>query len=48
MQKAAWAYEINGDYEEAIDMHKRIKEEYRNSNEGREADKYIAYLKGKI
>lgn len=48
MQKAAWAYETKGDFEKALDMHKRIKEDFATSNEGRQADKYIAYLSGKI
>lgn len=47
LQKAAWAYESNGDYSKALDMHERIKKEFATSNEGRQADKYIAYLKGK-
>lgn len=47
LQKAAWAYESNGDFDKALDMHERIKKEFAASNEGRQADKYIAYLKGK-
>lgn len=48
LQKAAWGYESNGDYKKALDMHQRIKEEFAASNEGREADKYIALLNGKL
>jgi len=48
LQKAAWAYESQGDFDEALDMHERIKREFPKSNEGRQAEKYIAYLKGKI
>lgn len=48
LQKAAWAYESNGNFDKALDMHKRIKKEFATSNEGREADKYIAYLSGKL
>jgi len=48
LQKAAWAYESKGDFDEALDMHERIKKDFAKSNEGRQADKYIAYLKGKI
>lgn len=48
LQKAAWAYESKGDFDKALDMHERIKKDFAKSNEGRQADKYIAYLKGKI
>lgn len=48
LQKAAWAYETKGDFKKALDMHERIKEEFASSNEGRQAEKYISYLKGKL
>jgi len=47
LQKAAWAYESKGDYSKAISIHKRIEKEFANSNEGREAKKYIAALEKK-
>ena len=47
LQKAAWAYESKGDYAKAINLHKRIEKEFANSNEGREAKKYIAALEKK-
>jgi len=41
--KAGMAYEELGNYEKALSLYKRIKEEFPRSNEGREIDKYIAY-----
>lgn len=43
--KAAWAYEELGDYKAAIEMYEKIKRNHPESNEGREADKYIAKAK---
>ncbi|HEX4888446.1 MAG TPA: tetratricopeptide repeat protein [Luteibaculaceae bacterium] len=42
LQKAALAYEKLGKYDEAIKAYTRIKEEFPNSAEGREVEKYIA------
>ncbi len=47
LQKAAWAYESKGDYKQALSLHERISKEFANSNEGRQAEKYIAALKEK-
>lgn len=44
LMKAAWANEELGDYEEAIELYKRLKKEYPNSIQAREVDKYIARL----
>ncbi len=48
LKKAAMAYEELGNYEKAISIYKKIKENYSRSNEGREADKYIAYAEGQM
>ncbi len=48
LQKAAWAYESQGDFEKALNMQKRISKEFANTTEGREAKKYISYLEEKI
>ncbi len=48
LKKAAMAYEELGNYEKAITIYKKIKENYSRSNEGREADKYISYAEGQL
>jgi len=40
--RAGMAYEMAGDYQKAIDVYKKIKAEYPNSNEGFSIEKYIA------
>ena len=47
LQKAAFAYESKGDFVKALGLHERIKQEFAKTTEGRQADKYIAYLKEK-
>lgn len=47
LQKAAWAYESKGDFSKALGLHERISKEFASTNEGRQAEKYIAYLKEK-
>lgn len=47
LQKAALAYESKGDFAKALGLHERIKQEFAKTTEGRQADKYIAYLKEK-
>lgn len=42
LKKAALAYEIKGDYKEALGLYERIKNEYSSSTEAREVEKYIA------
>ena len=48
LMKAAWSYEINGEYQKAVDVYKRIKTEFSTSQEAREIDKYIAHAQGMI
>ena len=48
LQKASWAYELKEDYKKALQLQKRLKTDYPNTSEGREADKYIALLTAKI
>ena len=45
MSKAAFVYEQKGEYEEAIELYKRINREYPNSSQAQEADKHLARLK---
>ncbi len=47
LQKAALAYESKGAFDKALSLHERIKQEFAKTTEGRQADKYIAYLKEK-
>jgi tetratricopeptide (TPR) repeat protein len=42
MMKAGWAYESLGNYDKALDLYKKLKENYLRSAEGRDIDKYIA------
>ena len=44
LQKAGWAYEELGKYEDALKVYKRLKSEYLRSTEARDADKYIGKL----
>ena len=46
LMKAAWAYEEMSNFEKALSLYKRIKEEFPRSNEGRDIDKYISYMEG--
>ncbi len=46
LQKAGWAYELLKDYNNAVVVYKKIKEEFPKSNEAREMDKYIARAEG--
>jgi len=45
-QKAGWAYEIMGEYDEALSLYEKIKYDFPNSVEAREIDKYIARATG--
>jgi tetratricopeptide (TPR) repeat protein len=45
MDKAAFVYELMGEYQKAIDLYKEIKRKYPNSTQSEEADKNIARLK---
>lgn len=42
LQKAGFAAEKAGNYDKAIDYYTQVKENYPTTNEGRNADKYIA------
>lgn len=47
LQKAALAYESSEKYSQAVDTYKRIRDEYPESTEGREVEKYLARAEGK-
>ncbi len=42
MMKLAMIHEINGDYEEALDLYQSIKKDFKGSQQGSEIDKYIS------
>jgi tetratricopeptide (TPR) repeat protein len=46
LQKAAWAYEVAGNKDAAIQQLEKIKTEYPRSAEARDVEKYLAKLKG--
>ncbi|HAG17119.1 MAG TPA: tetratricopeptide repeat protein [Bacteroidales bacterium] len=48
IQKAAWAFELKEDYSKALQLQNRLKKDFPDSAEGREAEKYIALLEAKI
>jgi tetratricopeptide (TPR) repeat protein len=48
MKKAAFAYELQGDWKSALDMYKKIQSDYNSSAEGRDVVKYIARAEGMI
>lgn len=45
LKKAGFAYELKGNYSEALNIYERIKKEYGKSNEGKEIEKDIAKVK---
>jgi tetratricopeptide (TPR) repeat protein len=45
LKKAAFAYELKNNYQEALNIYERIKTEHAQSNEAREIEKYIAKVK---
>jgi tetratricopeptide (TPR) repeat protein len=45
LMKAAELYELNSDYNEALKLYERIKDEYPESTEGASIEKYIARVK---
>ena len=47
-QKAGWAYELLEEYNKAIKVYTKIKEDYAQSNEARDIDKYIARAQGML
>jgi len=48
LQKAAWAYELEENFSKALQLQNRLKTDFPNSSEGREAEKYIALLEAKL
>lgn len=46
LQKAAWAYEDASNKAKAIEAYEKIRVDYPRSTEARDAEKYIARLKG--
>jgi len=42
LMKAAFVYELNKDFNAALELYNQIKKDYPNSTEAREIDKYIA------
>jgi tetratricopeptide (TPR) repeat protein len=48
LQKAGWTYELMNEYDKAVKIYERIKNDYPNSTEGRDIDKFIARAKGKM
>jgi len=46
LMKAGWAYEEQGKFDKALNIYKRVKDEYPRSAEGREAPKFIAKMEG--
>jgi tetratricopeptide (TPR) repeat protein len=45
LKKAALAHQDKGSYAEAVKLYERIKNEYSETSEGREIEKYIAHAK---
>jgi tetratricopeptide (TPR) repeat protein len=48
LMKAAFTYELDGNYTESLKLYERIQKDYYKSTEGREAEKYIARAKAKL
>ncbi len=48
LMKAGMGYIELSDFENALKVYKRVKEEYPRTNEGRDAERYIAFAEGKI
>ncbi len=47
LMKAGQVYELDGDYDAALEAYQRIKDDYKMSNEGRTVEKYIARTEAK-
>ena len=45
LKKAALAYEELGNYKEALELYLEIQDKYPETNEGRQAEKYISRVK---
>jgi tetratricopeptide (TPR) repeat protein len=48
LMKAGWTYEINEEYNKAVDVYKIIKTEHSKSQEAREIDKFIAHAEAMV
>ncbi|MEO8148147.1 MAG: tetratricopeptide repeat protein [Bacteroidia bacterium] len=48
MKKAAFTYELQGDWKSALEMYQKIQSDYNTSSEGRDAEKYIARAQAMI
>ncbi len=48
LMKAAWGYEVNNKWSDALDTYNKIKKEFPKSREARELEKYIARAKAKL
>ncbi len=46
--KAAWSYEVMGNWQKALDTYERIKKEFPKTKEARDMDKYIARAKANL
>jgi tetratricopeptide (TPR) repeat protein len=46
LMKAAWVYEMQGDWTKALELYTKIKKEHFRSYEANDIDKYIARAKG--
>jgi tetratricopeptide (TPR) repeat protein len=42
LMRAAWVYEDMGNWDDAIELYEKIRNDYRKSYEGSEVNKYIA------
>jgi tetratricopeptide (TPR) repeat protein len=45
MMKAGTAYEVNGDYDKALEIYQRLRDEFPSSSEGGNAERHIARVK---
>ncbi|MCX6286430.1 MAG: tetratricopeptide repeat protein [Bacteroidetes bacterium] len=48
LMRAAMGYTELSDFENALKMYKKVKDEYPRSNEGRDIERYITFAEGKI
>jgi TolA-binding protein len=48
LMKTAQVYEIQNNFEKALEYYKRVKKEYPRSTEAQEIDKNIAFVEGMI
>lgn len=46
--KAGWAYEINQEYDKALNVYEKIKTDFPKTREARDIDKYIARAKAEL